>query len=322
MKRAKIPTGRGQAAAEIKAAPVFDPLLVVIVSVWALNISLVKIALTEIPPLAFNALRLAIASVILMSALFLTERSARIAREDIPKILLLSFSGYAVCQTLVIVGINLTTASNTAVISGTSPILISLLSSFFKHDRISPLGWLGVVLGFGGVYTVISGRAGGFHFSAQTFKGDIVVFLAICLWAHYSVSARPLVKVYSPLRFSAVTISLGTLFSLPFSYSSLKVIPGAAISPRSWGLLAFAGVVSLAAGLIIWFNSVKKVGNTQTAVYSNLQPVLAIIFAHFLLHDPVSGGLAAGAALIFSGIYLTRRGRRPMPAAPVPGQAQ
>ena len=299
----------------VKTTAAFDPLLVLIVAVWALNISLIKIALVELPPLAFNVLRLAIAAVILMSALYAMEKNARIARKDVPKILLLSFTGYALSQSLVIMGIHLTSATNVAILSGTSPIVISLLSSFFKHDRISPVGWLGVALGFVGVYIVISGRAGGFHFSDRTLKGDALVFLAICLWAHYSVSARPLVKVYSPLKFSAVTISLGTLFSLPFAYSSLKTIPSAAISARAWGLLVFAGVVPMAVGLIIWLNSVKRVGNSQTAVYSNLQPVLAIVFAHLLLNDAVGGGLAAGAALVLAGIFLTRRGRSPLPAA-------
>jgi drug/metabolite transporter (DMT)-like permease len=306
-------TNHSEEVADAKAPPIIDPLLVLIVAVWALNISLVKLTVAEIPPLAFNALRLAIASVILMAALFLTERSARISRKHLGKILLLSFSGYAVCQTLVIVGIHMTSATNTAVIFGTSPIIISLLSSFFKHDRIGPLGWLGVVLGFIGVYIVVRGRAGGFHLSGQTFKGDLVLFISVCLWAHYSVSARPLVKIYSPLRFSAVTISLGTLFALPFSFSSLKALPTAAISARSWTCLAYAGVISLAAGLIVWFNSVKRVGNSQTAIYSNIQPVLAILFAHFLLNDAVTGGLVAGAVLIFTGIYFTRRGRVPLP---------
>lgn len=298
-----------------KRALPFDPLLVLIVAVWALNLSLVKIALTDFPPVAFNIIRLAIASVILLAVLYLTEKSVRIARKDLGRILLLSFSGYAVSQTLIIMGINLTSATNVAIITGTSPILISLLSSFFKHDRISPLGWVGVALGFLGVYIVISGRSGGFHFSAQTIKGDILVFLAICFWAHFSVSARPLVKIYSPLKFSALTISLGTLFAIPFSLSSLRAIPSAAISARAWGLVVFAGVIPLAAGLIIWFNSVKRVGNSQTAVYSNLQPVLAMGFAHLLLKDSLSGGLAAGAALVLVGIYLTRRGRRALPAA-------
>jgi drug/metabolite transporter (DMT)-like permease len=315
VKKTESPTRRGPVASGAKAASAFDPLLVLIVAIWALNISLIKIALVEFPAVAFNVLRLAIASVILMSALYLTEKSFRIARKDLGRILFLSFSGYAVSQTLVIMGIHLTSATNVAVISGTSPIVIALLSSFFKHDRISPLGWLGVALGFLGVTIVVSGRSGGFQLSAQTLKGDALVFLAICVWAHYSVSARPLVKVYSPLKFSAVTISLGTLFSLPLSFSSLKAIPSAAISARSWGLLVFAGIIPMAAGLIIWFNSVKRVGNSQTAVYSNLQPVLAMGFAHLLLNDSVSGGLAAGAALVLVGIFLTRKGRSALPAA-------
>jgi drug/metabolite transporter (DMT)-like permease len=307
--QSESPTEPGPATTEANGVSAFDPLLALIVSVWALNISLVKMALTEFPPMAFNVLRLIIASLILLAVLYRTERNFRIARKDLGKILFLSFSGYAVGQALVIQGISMTSAANTAVIFGTSPILIALLSSFFKHDRISPVGWVGVVLGFLGVYIVIRSRAGGFHLSSQTLKGDVVLFLAVCLWVHFSVSARPLVKVYSPLKFSTVTIALGSLLSIPLALPSLKALSLSTISARSWGFLAYAGIISLAAGLIIWFNSVKRVGNTQTSVYSNLQPVLAVIFAHFLLHDPVTGGLAAGALLVFAGIYLTRRGR-------------
>jgi len=309
------------AAPRAETGAPFNTLLVLMISVWALNLSLIKVALTDFPPVAFNFVRLAIASVVLLAALRRTERSLRIARRDWGRIALLAFTGYAISQTVVIIGIQQTSATNAAVISGTSPIVISLLSSFFKHDRISPVGWLGVALGFLGVYIVISGRAGGFHFSSGTVKGDALIFLAICLWAHFSVSARPFVKVYSPLKFSAVTIGLGTLFSLPFALSSLMEIPSAGISARSWGIVIFAGVVPLALGLIIWFNSVSRVGNSQTAVYSNIQPVLAIVFAHLLLNDTLSSGLLAGAAFVLAGIYLARRGRRPLPE-PAPALAE
>jgi drug/metabolite transporter (DMT)-like permease len=313
VKKEKSPGGLGPAGRPVAPAAPIDPLLVLIVSIWAFNISLVKIALVDFPPVAFNLLRLAIAAAILVGVLLATEKNIRIARKDLPKILLLSFSGYAVSQTLIILGIRLTSATNVAVLTGISPILISLLSSFFKHERISRLGWLGVALGFTGAYIVISNRSGGFRFSEQTFRGDLLVFLAIALWAHFSVSARPLVKIYSPLKFSAVTISLGILFSLPYSLPSLRAVPAAGISARSWLIAVFAGVVPMALGLIIWFNSVKRVGNSQTAVYSNLQPILAIVFAHLLLGDSVGGGLAAGAALVVLGIFLTRRGRTALP---------
>jgi len=324
----KIPGGAGLSAAParaeasraIRALP-FDPLLVLIISIWALNISFLKIALVDFPPVAFNFVRLVVAAVVLVGALLATEKNVRIARKDLPKILALAFTGYALSQTLVILGIRLTSATNVAVLTGTSPIIISLLSSFFKHDRISRLGWLGVALGFSGVYIVISGQSGGFHLSGQTLKGDLLVFLAIALWAHFSVSARPLVKTYSPLKFSAVTISLGLIFSLPYVIPSLRTLPAAGVSARSWLIAVFAGIVPMALGLIIWFNSVKRVGNSQTAVYSNIQPVLAVVFAHLLLGDAVGGGLAAGAALVVIGIILTRRGREAILPTPSPSSS-
>ena len=193
-----------------------DGMMLLVVTIWAVNLSLVKIALAEIPPLPFNGIRLLLASAVLLAWLLFTENNLRLRRQDLPKIVLLSFSGYTVYQYLFIYGIDLTTASNTAVIFGSAPIMISLLSSFFKHEKIKALGWLGIALGFAGIYLVISGRGGGFALSRRTWK-------AICcsspplLRAHYSVSARPLLKVYSPLKFTTVTMGLGSADVLPVS---------------------------------------------------------------------------------------------------------
>ncbi len=286
-----------------------DGLMLLVVTIWAVNLSLVKIGLSEIPPLPFNGIRLPLAAAVLLGWLLASEKNLRFAREDLPKIIFLSFSGYSVYQYLFITGIHLTMASNTAVIFGSAPIMISLLSSFFKHERIRPLGWLGIALGFAGIYMVISGRAGGFSLSRQTWKGDLLLFAAVFLWAHYSVSARPLLKKYSPLKFTAVTMGLGSLMFFPFSVSQLLKLPYASISLSAWLCLLFSGVGALALAMVLWFFSVRKVGNSQTAVYSNLQPVLAVVFAHLLLGEKVTSSLLLGVAVIFVGIFFTRRGR-------------
>ena len=286
-----------------------DGLMLIVVTVWALNLSLVKIALAEIAPLPYNGIRLLLAASVLLAWLLFTEGNLRLRRQDLPKMLLLSFSGYTLYQYLFIEGIDLTTASNTAVIFGSAPIMISLLSSFFKHERIKALGWLGIVLGFAGIYMVISGRAGGFSLARQTWKGDLLLFAAVFLWAHYSVSARPLLKIYSPLKFTAVTMGLGALMFFPFSIARLRQLPWAAVSAKAWLCLAFSGVGALSLAMVLWFFSVRRVGNSQTAVYSNLQPVLAVFFACLLLGEKASSSLLLGAAVIFIGIYFTRRGR-------------
>jgi drug/metabolite transporter (DMT)-like permease len=286
-----------------------EGMMLLVVTIWAVNLSLVKIALAEIPPMPYNGIRLLVASAVLLAWLLFTEKNLRLRRQDLPRIALLSFSGYTLYQYLFIRGIDLTTASNTAVIFGSAPIMISLLSSFFKHEKIKPLGWLGISLGFLGIYLVISGRAGGFALSRQTWKGDLLLFAAVFLWAHYSVSARPLLKIYSPLKFTAVTMGLGSLMFFPFSVAQLRQLPFAAISMKAWLCMLFSGVVALSLALVLWFFSVRKVGNSQTAVYSNLQPVLAVVFAWLLLAETISSSLLLGAAVIFVGIYFTRKGR-------------
>jgi drug/metabolite transporter (DMT)-like permease len=286
-----------------------DFLMLFVVAIWAVNISLVKIALREIPPLPYNGMRLLLAAAVLLVWLRLSEKNLCLRRQDLPKIILLSLSGYTLYQYLFITGINLTAASNTAVIFGSTPIMISLLSSFFKHEKIKPLGWLGIALGFAGIYLVVSGRAGGFSLSQHTWKGDLLLFAAVFLWAHYSVSARPLLKIYSPLKFTAVTMGLGSLMFFPFSVLQLQKLHFASISLKAWLCMLYSGVIALSLTLVLWFFSVRKVGNSQTAVYSNLQPILAVLFAHLLLGERVTPSLLLGAGVVFTGIYFTRRGR-------------
>ena len=123
------------------------------------------------------------------------------------------------------------------------------------------------------------------------------------------MAAKPLLRIYSPLKFTTLTMSIGSLLFLPFTIGELTRLPYSAISFKAWFLLAFSGVMALSVGLIIWFYSVKKVGNTQTAIYGNLPPVLAVVFAWLILSESIALSLIFGAAVIFLGIFFTRKGR-------------
>ena len=57
--------------------------------------------------------------------------------------------------------------------------------------------------------------------------------------------------------------------------------------------MLYSGVIALSLALVLWFFSVRRVGNSQTAVYSNLQPVLAMVFAWLLLGEKASSSAAA-----------------------------
>lgn len=286
-----------------------DWLMLLVVLIWGINFALIKIALREIPPIPFNGIRLLLASVVLVIWLLAGEGNLAVQRRHIIKIVLLGVAGYTIYQYIFILGIHFTTVSNTAVIFGIAPISMALFSWLAKHEQIKPIAWVGIMLGFIGVYITIAGKSGGFSFSWKNLRGDILILAAVLLWSYYTVAARPLLKIYSPLKFTALTMSIGSLLFFPFSIKELIALPYTAISFKAWFLLAFSGLMALAVSLIIWFYSVRKVGSTQTAVYGNLPPVFAVISAWLLLSESISLSLIIGGAVIFLGIVLTRMGR-------------
>ncbi|MGE5341193.1 MAG: DMT family transporter [Candidatus Omnitrophota bacterium] len=286
-----------------------DWLMLWVIQLWALNLSIVKLALKEIPSIPFNGIRLLCGSAFLVLWLFKTERNFRIKKEHGFKIILLSFSGYTLYQYFFIKGISFTTVSNTAVIFGISPIMISLFSMFFKQEKIKPIAWVGIVLAFTGVYLTISNKSGGFHLNPATLKGDLLIFLAVLLWAQYSVFARPLLKCYSPLKFTTLTMTLGSLLFVPFSFNEVAQLHFSTISVRTWLYMGYSGILGLGVGLILWFYSVKQVGNSQTAIYSNIQPLFSIFYAWVILSESIPPSLLLGAVIILLGVICTHLGR-------------
>jgi len=283
--------------------------MLMVVLIWGVNFSLIKISLREIPPIPFNGIRLLLASSVLMVWLLIKEGNLWVKKEHLLKIVLLSISGYTIYQYLFILGIHLTSASNTGVLFGLAPIAMALISVLLKQETIKPIAWAGILLGFTGVYITVAGKSGGFRFSFETLKGDLLILTAVLIWSHYSVAAKPLLKYYSPLKFTTLTMTIGSILFFPFTIGELKRLPYSAISFEAWFFLVFSGVFALSLSLIIWFFSVRKVGNSQTAIYGNLPPVLAVVFAWLILSESIALSLIIGAAVIFLGIFFTMKGR-------------
>lgn len=277
---------------------------------WAINFSFIKIALREISPLGFNGIRLCLSSVFLISFLLFRGENLRIPKSDLWKIVSMSITGNTVFQMLFIHGINLTTASNTSIIMAMTPIFIALLSSFLKHEKISWAGWTGIFFSFIGFYLVIIQQNGNFGFSWQRMKGDLMIFGGNFCWAYYTVLAKPLLEKMSPLKLTSITMAIGAVFFLPFASKDVMQIPWATVSFQAWGGLLYSTLFALTICYVIWYASVKRVGNSKTAIYNNISPIFTILFAYIILSERMTPIQIVGAIIILGGVYLTRFGYR------------
>ncbi len=70
--------------------------------------------------------------------------------------------------------------------------------------------------------------------------------------------------------------------------------------------MVYSGIGALVIAYIFWYRGVRLIGPTRTAMYSNLQPVIAVIVAWIVLGELPTLWQGVGAASIMSGLLLTR----------------
>jgi drug/metabolite transporter (DMT)-like permease len=287
-----------------------DLLMLLAVLLWAVNFSVVKIALREFTPLSFNGPRLTIASLILLLFLWRKEGRLSLPMADLGKVAVLGVIGNTFYQFLFINGIHRTTASNTSLVMTMTPIFIALLSAVFIRERIHWAGWLGIMMAFLGLYLVVFDRTARISLSDRNLQGDLLILFGNLFWAVYTVFSKPLLVRMSPLKLTSLSLAIGTLFYLPLTVRDITVFPWRTLSGLSWAALLFSAVFAIAVSYVIWYSSVKRVGNTKTGIFGNITPVFSVFFAYLFLGERIGFLQIAGALIIFLGFSLTRFGDR------------
>lgn len=280
--------------------------LIFVAVIWALNFSIVKVSLREMDPYSFNALRFIFATALLWYAARKRGYSLKVEKHHFWKLVGIGIVGNLFYQMFFIIGINYTYAANAAVMLGTIPIWVALLSQFFTDEKLTVYKAIGVFLAFAGVTFIIMGGQGALSFESETFLGNIITLAAAVCWATYTILSRKYLKVYSPLQYSAFMSVVGLISLMIVGLPFMIQLNWAEISMVGYGGVFYSGALSVGLAYILWNNGVKKIGAVRTAAYQNLVPVLGLIFGVVLLGEELSLLQYIGAALVISGIVLAR----------------
>lgn len=278
-----------------------------VVLIWAANFSVIKYALADFDPLAFNALRFPLASLALLAFLVAARRWPRFERRDRWAILGLGVLGHVAYQPFFIGGLDRTLAGNSSLILASVPAFVALLSVVVGHERLNVKVWIGIALSFAGIALVTWGGARAVGFGSSTVTGDLLTLGAAVIWATYTVASAPYVKRYGALPVTAVTMWIGTVGLLAMGAPQLAATDWSAIRPAAWTGLVYAGVLGIGVAYLLWYTSVRSIGSTRTAIYSNVVPIGAIAIAWASLGERPTALQIVGAAAIIGGVTLARR---------------
>jgi drug/metabolite transporter (DMT)-like permease len=283
-----------------------DLMLLGTVLLWALNATVTRYVLTHgFQPLAYATTRYAAATVLFWAFTYAREGSFRIARRDLRYVAIAA--GMIFCNQLCFVyAVDKTTAATVTLFLGTTPIFIGVVASVIGLERMGRGFWAATVVSMIGVGFVASGSGG---FSGHVF-GDLLAVCTAVTWGMYSVAITPLMRRYSPFRISALVLLIGWI---PLAVTGLHQVRNQSFDfgALMWVCFAFAVVGPLFLTNILWFTAISKVGPSRASLFSNMQPLLGVVFALVLLGEHLTRWELVGGVLILSAV-LVERSRRPI----------
>ncbi len=280
------------------------------VLLWALNATVTRYVLTHgFQPLAYATIRYACATILFFGFTYARERSFRIALRDMRLVLLAALFIFS-NQLCFIYSVDKTSAATVTLFLGTTPIFIGVLASVIGLERMGRGFWVATLVSLAGVGFVASGSGG---FSGR-LAGDGLAVLTAVTWAGYSVLITPLMRRYSPFRISSLVLLIGWV---PLALSGARQTAGQSFhfSSLMWACFAFAVLGPLFLTNILWFTAISRVGPSRASLFSNVQPLLGVLFALLLLGEHLTRWEVVGGVAILSAV-LVERSRRPVPEPP------
>ena len=181
------------APSPLHSASRLDALLLLMTIIWGTNYALIKSAFNELDPQAFNALRLLLASAVMVGVSRFVRRGpvfhtpSPVTRDDWIRLAFLGLVGHGLYQYLFVGGLAKTSVANGALLVSATPVVIAVFSTFSGKERIGALHWAGTLLSLLGIYIVV-GR--GAHVTSASLRGDLMLMGAVRLLGGSTRSAR------------------------------------------------------------------------------------------------------------------------------------
>lgn len=249
----------------------------------------VKSALDGISPLAFVAWRFLIGALILL-ALARPKGRQIWTHGFIAGVAL--FAGYAL-QTA---GLQFTSASNSALITGLYVVFTPFLAALFS--KRFPGMWLvvGALIAFAGVF-LLTGVD-----SVRLGVGDLLTMGCAVAFACHIIALARFAHIHPVIPFTGVQVLVTAVLAFPVS----AIIEGPLSFPDSsvWGALLITGVGVTAGAFLLQIWAQRVVGAATAAVVLAAEPAFGVTTGWIVLDERLTVAGWIGAALIVLAIYL------------------
>jgi len=277
-------------------------ILGILAVIWGGAFFFIGVAVRHVPPLTYVWLRLTIAAAAMWFYLYVRGQKLGLPRQVWVSILLLALLNNALPFTLFGWGQTHIASGLASILNATTPIWGVVVAHVLTHDeRMTPRKIAGVLLGFGGVATMIGpSLLASLGTSALAQLACVTASLSYALAAVWARRFRRM--GVSPLSVTTGQLTAGALMMLPLAI--LVDQPWTHPFPplTAWGAIAALALFCTAFGYVLYFRLIETSGATNALLVTLLVPPVAIVLGALFLNETLAVQDFVGLGLIALGL--------------------
>lgn len=274
--------------------------LLLVALFWGISFILSKNVLNELSTFNFLAIRFFIAFII-SGLIFFPKIKLALKNTDILILLKYSFFTGSILflsfafQTL---GLNYTTASNSAFISGLNVVIVPILCIIFIKDKLEAKIIISSIIAIFGLFLLTYDGNG-----VSLRYGDFLTLICAFMFALYIVSVDKLGSKIDTITFAI--LQLGVVSILSFLTSFIFESPTFPKTFLSWSSIAALSILCTSLAYVLQNIAQKYVSASKTALIYSTEPVFAALFSMMLGVESIKFNTILGGFLIFIGMLIS-----------------
>lgn len=201
------------------------------------------------------------------------------------------------------IGLNLTSPSNSSIMTTSMPIFAMVLSFFILKEPITWQKAGGVLLGCAGAVIIITTSATAGNAKVGNIWGDLLCMSAQLSFALYLSLFKPLIQKYSLFTVNKWMFTWATLLIWPFTLGHVSSIDFASVPMSTWWETGFVVFFGTYISYICMMVGQQTLRPTVVSVYNYMQPLVSVSVSVAVGLAVFKTSQALAAILVFSGVW-------------------
>lgn len=201
-------------------------------------------------------------------------------------------------------------AGDAGLIVAVGPVLTAVTALFYGHARPRNAFWVAAAIGTVGAIAFAVTRSGHGVFSGgSSIWGYVLMAIAMLLSANANIAGATLVKRGFNAFFVimwAIVISIPVLLPITIVDLIAHPIVAAPSIPALAGFL-WASLFSIFLGHYFWNSALATIGVVKASQLQLIQPIFTMVFALWVLAEPISPLTLIAAAVIIGSVAISQR---------------